>query len=150
MRTSTAASGLLPANTTSIATRTTFDQPRLRFCPTEKTNSERASTQYASYYSSFWWINNQLPAPSWRRVIQTKSMQTFRSRRATGRLRACPFLEAWRALLYGKFSLGRWMRLQRFLADGWLGVIILQKRYRRIIYAVGIAHDRCFSADRLI
>ena len=50
----------------------------------------------------------------------------------------------------GRFSLGRWMGLHRLLADRRLGVTILQERYRRIIYAVRIAVDRCFSAARLV
>ena len=38
MRTPTAAGGLLPAGTISTATRTTFDQSPLWFCPTEEIN----------------------------------------------------------------------------------------------------------------
>ena len=38
MRTSTVAGGLLSAGTASTATRTTFDQPLLWFCPTEEVN----------------------------------------------------------------------------------------------------------------
>ena len=38
MRTLTAAGDLLPTGTTCTATRTTFDQPPLWFCPTEETN----------------------------------------------------------------------------------------------------------------
>ena len=68
MRTLTAAGGLLHAGKAFTTTRSTFYQPRLRFCPT----GERTSTQYAPYYSSFWRINNQLGAPFRRRVIQTK------------------------------------------------------------------------------
>ena len=71
MRTPTAAGDLLATGKTSSATRSTFDQPPLRFYSTEETNSERTSTQSASYYSSFW-RNNLLPAPSCRRVIETK------------------------------------------------------------------------------
>ena len=102
MRTRTAAGGLLAAGKVSTATRITFYQPRLRFCPTEETNSERTSIQYASYYSSFWRIKNQLP-PFWRRVIETESRQTlvFDSGGSTGRLRASPFMETWRALFCG-------------------------------------------------
>ena len=82
-----------PPAKTSTATRITFYQPRLRFCSTEKTNSESTSAQCASYYSSSWWINNQLLASSWWRVIQTKSMQTliFDPGGFKSRLRACPF-----------------------------------------------------------
>ena len=53
MCTPTADGGLFPTGTTSTATRTTFDQSHLRFCPTEDTNSEKISIQYASYYGSF-------------------------------------------------------------------------------------------------
>ena len=63
MHTLTAAGGLLPAGKASTTTKITHYQPRLRFCPTEETNFERTSSQYASYYSSFWWINNQVAAP---------------------------------------------------------------------------------------
>ena len=71
MRSTTAAGGLLPAGKVSTTTRITFYQPHLRFCQTEETSSEGTSTQYALYCSSsFWW--NQLPVPSWQRVIQTK------------------------------------------------------------------------------
>ena len=53
MRTPTVAGGLLPAGTTSTATRTTFDQPPLRFYSTEETNYEKTPIQYASYDISF-------------------------------------------------------------------------------------------------
>ena len=106
MRTLIAAGGVLPAGKASTATRITYYQPRLRFCPTDERNSERASIQYASYYSSFWRINNQLP-PFWRRVIETKSRQTlvFDPGGSTGHLRACPFSGTWGALLF------EWARL---------------------------------------
>ena len=71
MRSPTAAGGLLPAGMASTATRTTFHQLPLWFCLNEETNS-RTSVLYASCYSSFGWINNQ-QAPSWWRVIETKS-----------------------------------------------------------------------------
>ena len=70
-RTPTAAGGLLPAGTISTATRTTFDQPPIWFCPNEK-KSSRTSTPFALYYSIFGWINNQ-QAPFWPRVIETNS-----------------------------------------------------------------------------
>ena len=89
MRTPTAAGG--------------FHQPHRRFCPTEETNS-RTSTQYASYYSTFWRISKLLAAPSCRRVIETKSRQTrvFDLGGSTGHLRACSFWGMWRALLCGE------------------------------------------------
>ena len=58
MHTATAAGGLLPASTTSTATRTTSHHPPLWFCPTEE-RILRTSIVYASYYSIFGWINNQ-------------------------------------------------------------------------------------------
>ena len=55
-----------------------------------------------SYNSSFWL--NQLPSPSWRRVIQPKSRQelVFDPGGSTGRFCACPFFGTWRALLCRK------------------------------------------------
>ena len=106
MRTRTAAGGLLPAGKASTATKITYYQSCLRFCPTEETNSKKASIQYVSYYSSFWRINNQL-LPFWWKVLETKPRQTlvFDPGGFTGHLRACPFLGTWRALLCG------WARL---------------------------------------
>ena len=72
MRSPIAAGGLLPAGETSTTTRITFYQPRLRFCPTEETHSERTSTPSAWYYSSFR-RNNLLATPYCQRVIETKS-----------------------------------------------------------------------------
>ena len=40
IRTLTAAGGILPAGKTATATRITYSQPHLRFCPTEETDSE--------------------------------------------------------------------------------------------------------------
>ena len=54
MRTLIAAGDLLPGGKASSTTRITYYQPRLRFCLTEETNSERAQVQYTSYYNSFW------------------------------------------------------------------------------------------------
>ena len=110
MRTTTAAGGLLPTGETSTATKTTFGQPTLRLCLTEETNL-RTSTQLVSYNSSLW-KNNLLAALSCRRVIETKYEQNrmFNPGGSKGRLRACPFLGAWRALLCGevhvRFMLG--------------------------------------------
>ena len=103
MRTTTAAGDVLPAGTTSRATRTTSDQPLLWFCPT-KEKKLRTSILYASCYSIFGRINNQ-QAPFWPRNIETKSGQNlvFDPGGSTGRLCACPFLGTWRALLSGEF-----------------------------------------------
>ena len=102
MHSPTAASGLLPTGKTSTATNTTFHQLPLWFCLTEKTNL-RTSILYVSYFSSFGWIDNQ-QAPFWPRIIETKSRETrmFDPSGSKGCLCACPFLGAWRALLYAK------------------------------------------------
>ena len=52
MRTLTAVGGLLSAGEAFTTTRITYYRPRLWFCPTEKTHSERTSTKYALYHSS--------------------------------------------------------------------------------------------------
>ena len=93
MRTLTAAGDLLPAGKASAATRIIYYQPRLWYCPTKEINSG-ISNQYATDYSSFWKL----------KVLQTKSRQTlvFDPGDSTGRLRSCPFLGTWRALLCGE------------------------------------------------
>ena len=120
MRTLTVDGGLFPAGKASTATRITYYQPRLRFCPTEETNSETASIQYASYYSNFSRINNQLPL-FWRKYVETKSRQTlvFNLGGSTGRLRTCPFLGTWSALLCGELFVRAPAggNLERFLAE---------------------------------
>ena len=93
MRTLTAVGSLLPAGTVSSATRAKFHQPPLWFCPIEEVNL-RTSIQYTTTYSSFWKL----------KVFQTKKRQTlvFDPGSFTGRLRACPCLGTWRALLCGE------------------------------------------------
>ena len=102
MGTPKVAGGVLPTGQTSTAARITFDRPPFWFCLTEETNL-RTSILYASYYSIFGWINNQ-QAPFWPRVIKTKPGQNlvFDPGGSTGRLRACPFLGTWCALLCGE------------------------------------------------
>ena len=94
MRTLTAAVGLLPAGKAFAASRTLFHQPPLWCCPTEDMNS-RALVQYATYYSRLWKT----------KVLETKTRQTlvFDPSGSTGRLRGCPFLSGWQALLSGAF-----------------------------------------------
>ena len=70
MRTPTTAGGLPLLGKTSTAKNTILHQLALWFCPTVEKNV-RTSILYASYYSIFWWINNQ-QAPFWPRVIETK------------------------------------------------------------------------------
>ena len=81
MRTTTAAGGLLPTGNTTTATWTPLDRPTLWFYLTEEKNL-RTSTPYALYYNSSFSLN-QLPAPSWRRIIQNKikAKSYVRSRR---------------------------------------------------------------------
>ena len=102
MRSPTAAGGLLPAGMASTATRITFHQLPLWFCLTEETNS-RTANLCVSFFSISGWINNQ-QAPSWPRVIETKSRQNlmFDPSGFQACLPACPFLRTWRALLCGK------------------------------------------------
>ena len=106
MRT-TAAGGLLPTGETSTATKITFNEPPLRFYSAEETNPKETNlwtSVPSALYGSRFWRNKHLAAPSCRRVIKTKSMQnrTFDPGGSKGRLRACPFLGSWRALLYGE------------------------------------------------
>ena len=132
MRSPTAAGGLLPAGKASTTTRITFYQPRLRFCSTEETNAERTSTQCPLYYNSTFWLN-QLPAPSWRRVIQTKSRQNmiFDPGRSKGRLRTCPVLGTWHALLCGEVLVLERLVVICSVFFGWKddsGVILQERR----------------------
>ena len=104
MRITTVAGGLLPTGKTSTAT-TTFIESHLRLYATGEMNPKEKNlgTSISSvwYDSSFWKL---LAAPSCRKVIETKSRQngTFDPGGSQGRLRACPFLGSWRALLCGE------------------------------------------------
>ena len=134
MRTSTAAGVLLPVGTASTATRTTFDQPPLCFCPNEEINL-RTSIQYAMDYSRFWKM----------KVSQTKLMQTmmFDPGGSKGCLHACPFLGTWRALLCGEvLVLERLVAIWSvFLQKEGLGISFLGMRCKQLVC---IAVDRCF------
>ena len=108
MCTSTAAGGLVPTGKTSIATRTTSNEPLLRFYAMEEMNPEEDSKKKkicailsACYDSSFWKL---LPALSGLRVIETKPMQnrTFGPGGSQAHPRACLFLGSWRALVRGE------------------------------------------------
>ena len=119
MRSSTAAGGLVrtgeastPADTSSTATETNFNQPPLRFYTIEETDLEansketnpKTSTPYASYDSNLFQESNLSAAPYCRRVVETKSGQnrTFDPGGSQGHHRACPFLGSWRALVCDK------------------------------------------------
>ena len=142
MRLPTAAGGLLPTGEISTATKTTFNKSPLRLYSTEETNTKEAnlwtSVPSAWYHSSFWKL---LAAPLCRRVIETESMQnrTFDPGGSQDRLRACPFLETWRALLCGRFMLG----LSEAAAFSFGGLMIEVSTCRRMVrtkfYAVRIA-----------
>ena len=121
MRMPTLTGGLLSADMASTATRTTFDRPPLRFYSTEETNSKRSPIQYVLYYSSFFWRNNLLAAPSCRRVVETKSGQNmvFDPGGSKGRLHAYPFLETWHALLCGEVYV-RVLEEAAALFGGWM------------------------------
>ena len=90
---------------TSTATEITFNGPLLRFYATEETNSKKKKswTSVLSHWydSSFWKL---LAAPSCRKVVETKSGENmiFDPGGSQGRLRACPVLGSWRALLCGE------------------------------------------------
>ena len=89
MRTPTAAGALLPTGIASSAMRTIFSQPLPSWTLREEVK-ERTSRAN----------NNQLAAPYWRKVIQSKSRKTllFYPGGCTGRLRSCPVLRGRYAL----------------------------------------------------
>ena len=134
MRTTTATAGLLPADTTSTATRTASPQPPLWFCPT-KEKTLRTSILYASYYRIFGWINNQ-QAPFWPRVIETKSRQplVFDPYGLTGRLHLLPiFGNVARVALWGGSRSGA--------AGGDLECFFTEEDPRNIISGVRCKHS---------
>ena len=170
MRTLTAVGDLLPARTASTATRTIFHQPSRWFCPTEEMNS-RTSIQYATMYRSFWVIF-LLPCTFFKmssrtsipyattysslrkmKVLEMKSRQilVFDPGGCTGRLRACPFLGGWRALVCGEvfaWTLGWYPRLESVkYREDWN---VIFKRGQGIRYIVRIAVDSCLPEARLI
>ena len=75
MCTSSAAGGLPPPGKTSTAKNTILHQLARWFCPAVE-KKVRTSILYASYYSIFWWINNQ-QAPFWPRFIEIKLGQNL-------------------------------------------------------------------------
>ena len=103
MRSPTAAAGLFPTGGASIATMTTYNQPHLRLYSTKETDPTKMNLRtpilYVSHDSSF------VPAvPSCRRVIEIKSEENSMLDPGSShvRLRACPFLGSWSALLHGE------------------------------------------------
>ena len=102
MRSPIAAGGFLPTGKTSTAKKASLHQLPLWFCLTQE-KKLRTSILYVSYFSSFGWIKYQ-QAPFWPRVIETESGKSrlFDPVDSKGRLRACPFLGAWQALLCGE------------------------------------------------
>ena len=112
MRTTTAAGGIASTGEASTATRTTSNEPLLRFYATEEMNPEEdskkeiswTSTPYVSYDSSVFQESNLSAPLYYRRVLETKSRQnrTFDPGGLQGHLRACPCLGSWRALVCGE------------------------------------------------
>ena len=110
MRSSTAASGLVPTGEASTASETPSNEPLLRFYETEEMNPKADSkmedswtlTPSASYDSSSFW--RPFAAPYCYRVVETKSRQngTFDPGGSRGHLCTCPFLGSWRALVCGE------------------------------------------------
>ena len=150
MCTLTAAGGLLPVGKASTAMRIVYYQPRLRFCPTKKTNSGRTSIQYALYYSSFGWINNQLAVPFWWRVIETKSRQVLVFDPYGSTVVSAPvrLRELGARYVVGSFSLGRWMWLERFFWQNEdLGISFSGVKYKQFDPLRSIA---VFFAARLV
>ena len=142
MCTRTAAGGLLPAGTSSTAIRTIFSRSLSSWTLGEEVKGKTSRTN-----------NNQLAPSYWRKVIETKSRQTlvFDPGGCTGRLRSCPFLGRWHALRTG------WAHLDVAMVVTEAGafcfwqmnnsVIIFRERDKGIVYAVGIAIDRCFPPN---
>ena len=123
MRSPTAAGGSLLTGKPSMVTRTTYNQSPIRLYSTEETNSKKTNLRTpilsVSYDSSFFWKNDFAAAPSYRRVIETKSGYNwmFDPGGAQYRLRFCSFLGTWRALICVeviRFEVARG-DLQRFL-----------------------------------
>ena len=150
MRTTTAAGGSLPTGKTSTATKTTSNQPPLLLYSTEETNLWTSIP--SAWYDSSFHRSKLLAPPFCRRVIETKSGQnrTFDPGGSQGRLRACPFLGTWRALLYGEV-----MRvgaagddLQRFWRINDSRFKNLHEWYGRSIYAARIAVNHWFFTAR--
>ena len=104
IRSPIATRGLLPAGETSTVIKMTFNQPPLWLYLAEETNFKKSLTPYVSYDSSFFQKSNLPAAPSCWRDIETKSGQnrTFDPGGFQGRLRACPLMGTWRALLCGE------------------------------------------------
>ena len=119
MRSSTAAGGLVPTGDASKASKTTLNEPPLRFCLTEETDPKAknswTSVPSASHNSSS--FRRLSATPYCRRVVDTKSGQnmTFDPGGSRGHLRACPFSGQLRALVCGEFlRAGAAGELQRF------------------------------------
>ena len=101
MRLPTVAGGIIPTGKASTATRTTSNEPLLRFYATEEMNPEEDSkkknlwtpTPYTSYDSSVFQESNLSAVPYCRRIVEIKSRQnrTFGPGGSQGHLRVCPF-----------------------------------------------------------
>ena len=117
MRTPIAAGGLLPADTISTATRIPSDQPPIWFCPNQEEENEEINSIRLVLQNFL--EDTQLASPFWPRVTETKSGQNlvFDPDGLTDHPAPARFWERGARCFVGWFSLGRWMRLQRFLVD---------------------------------
>ena len=145
MRSPTAAGGLLPSGKTSTATKTTFHKSPLLLYATEEGNSKTrnlwTSTPPAWYDDSSFRRSKLFSAPSCQRVIETISRQnrTFDPGGSQGRLRACPFMGTWHALICGE--------VMRVGAAGWNYNVFLRIDASRF-NAVHIAVNHWFFEAR--
>ena len=93
-----AAGGLLPTGEASTATRTTFNQPPLRFYSTEK-RIQRRILGLGLYTSRMTAVSCLLPIPAGWPSRRNRDKIGRSILAIQGHLRACPFLASWRALL---------------------------------------------------
>ena len=96
MRSPKAAGGLLPTGEPSTAEKTTYNKTPLRLYATEETNPKETTlwtSVPSAWYDSSFWVKRQLAVPSYRRVVETKSMhnRTFDPGGCQGRYHAYPF-----------------------------------------------------------
>ena len=109
---------------------------------------ERFIDNYMNFIPPDWYdirfrINKLLVAPFWRKGIETKSGQNsiFESGGSQGRLRACPFLGTWRALLCGGVMRvgAAGDNMQRFLENRWFEIQkpseVVRAKYLRRTYS---------------
>ena len=102
MRSSTAAGGLLPTCEASIVTRNTFNQPPLRLYSTEETILRRHQPKTSHTTAASGGITYLLSTPPGGLPRKNPCIIGCSILAVLGRLRACPLLGTWRALLCGE------------------------------------------------